>query len=111
MDEDGCGTFIWLGIVVAVVWFAWLDDSKIRYELQYDADVTKTAKPKDCDFLTAPLGKKNCSYEKLVVISHHSVSTKGEPIISYDEGENWYTNPFGPRKGVLVEISWLRTND
>ena len=112
MDDGGIGWFFWLCIVGTVVWFAWLDDSKLRYKFQYeDAEVTVTDKPRDCDFLTAPLGKKNCSYEKLVATFHYSVSTKGEPIVSYDEGENWYSNPYGPKNGILVEVSWVRTKD
>lgn len=110
--DDGFGAIFWLCILGAIVWFAWLDDSKLRYEIQYDdAEVTAVEKPRDCDFLTAPLGRKNCSYKKEVSIARFSVSVKGEPIVSYNEGETWHPNPFGPKSGARVEIYWVRTKE
>ena len=109
MDSDG---LIWLCVLGAIAWFAWLDDSKIRYKIQYDAEVTVDDKPRDCEFLTAPLGRKNCSYQKEVSIVRYSQDTQeGGPIISYDEGETWQWNPGGPTAGRQVHVYWVRTND
>ena len=110
MEGDGCGTVIWLGLIAAVVWFAWLDDSAIRYEIQFDAEVVVEDRPRDCDFMTAPLGRKNCSYRKEVSVVLYSIgANEGEPIISYDEGETWYVNPGGPTSGKRVRVYWIRT--
>src|SRR4051794_4807850 len=73
------------------------------------SEVHTDAKPTDCDFLTAPLGNKNCGYEPQVgVLNADGVvvtgdgaptfaadTTTGKPILSYDGGKNWhwYTGP------------------
>ena len=104
------GALILWSIIGAIVWFAWLDDSKLRYNFQYD-EVSYDEKPRDCDFLTAPLGKKNCSYEKEVSIVQYSISVSGDPIISYDEGKTWHVNEGGPITGTGVWVSWAKHYD
>ncbi len=112
--DDGIGAFVfWAVVIGAIVWFGGLDDSKLRYEIQYDdAEVTVDDKPHDCEFLTAPMGRKNCSYQKEVSVALFSkdVAT-GEPIISYDEGETWQWNRGGYTNGGRVHIYWVRTED
>ncbi len=109
-DEPGC-FFIFWAMIAAVVWFAWLGDSELRYNVQYNGEVTYQDKPHDCDFLTAPLGIKNCSYEKEVSIFRFSIDIKGEPIISYDDGETWHWNKDGPTNGKGVRVYWVRIRD
>ena len=111
MDEDWWAGLIWFCAISAFVWFVWLGDSKFRYEIQY-AEAVVDDKPHDCEFMTAPLGKKNCSYQKEVSIALFSRDTKkGEPIISFDEGKTWTRNLGGPTKGERVYVSWVKTND
>ena len=50
MDDGGWGGFIFLCLIGAIVWFAWLVDSEFRYNVQYD-EVIYIDKPHDCDFL------------------------------------------------------------
>ena len=109
MDEPGCFIIFW-AMIAAFIWFTWLGDSELRYNVQYD-EVTYIDKPHDCDFLTAPLGIKNCSYEKNALLMLFSISIKGEPIVSYDDGENWYRNEGGPTNGKGVRVYWVKTED
>ena len=94
MDDSGW----WAPYVVVgalLLWFLWLDDSQVRYALQYDvSEVSVEDKPHDCDFMTAPLGRKNCSYEKKVELVKFSVNKNGQPIVSYDKGATWYLNEY-----------------
>lgn len=58
-----------------------------------DAPVDKVIiekKPHDCEFSAAPLGDKNCHYEKVMSKMMWSTSTKGDPIVSEDDGKTWY---------------------
>ena len=113
MDDGGFGWLIWMCAIGAFVWFTWLDDSKLRYEIQYyDTEVIVEDMPPDCDFMTAPLGRKNCSFQKNVAIVLFSKDIqKGEPIISYDDGETWDWNRGGPTNGGRVHVFWVRTED
>jgi len=113
MSNGGFGILLWLCVIGAFVWFAWLDDSEFRYEFQYkDAEVTFDDKPHDCEFLTAPLGRKNCSYEKEVSIVQFSRDIKtGAAIISYDGGVTWNGNRGGPMNGKRVHVYWVKTAD
>jgi hypothetical protein len=82
---------------VVVSWFvgsggtdAW--HSKLRYSIQYDVPydkVTKPNKPHDCDWLKAPIGDKECHYEIRVYTVRTAADTRGNAIISYDEGATW----------------------
>ena len=100
MDSDGFVGLFWMCVFAVFAWFAWVGDSKLRYEMQYN-DVSFTNKPHDCDFMTAPLGMKNCSYEKKVSeTARFSISVDGEPIISHDKGESWER----PLAVILMEI-------
>ena len=113
-DKESVGYILLMcALIAAMVWFGWLRDSKLRYELQYDgADVYRDDKPKDCDFLTAPLGSKNCSYQKEVTVILSSKDPKtGEPIISYDNGKTWNPNPGGYTKDEYVYIRWKKVSD
>ena len=112
MNAEGRGLLVFGCVIGALVWFLWLDDSKLRYEIQHQAEVTIDDKPHDCEFFTAPLGRKNCSYQKKISIVLYSRGAgDGSPIISYDEGETWRFNYGGPTEGARVNIHWVRTDD
>lgn len=112
MKEDYYGFVFYLVVIAIVVWFAWLDDSKLRYDIQYDAEVTVDDKPKDCDFLTSPLSRKNCKYEKRVSATlYGSDDTTGKPVISYDGGDTWEWNEDGPLSGGYVTVYWEKVDD
>jgi|SRR6516225_3285980 len=77
--------------------------SKYRYAWQCEVNTSKVHienKPHDCEFLTAPLGEKNCDYEPAVGTLRWATSTTGQPIASYDEGKTWST--FTPESNVRV---------
>jgi hypothetical protein len=54
-------------------------------------DIFIEKKPADCDFMTAPIGNKGCSYERQVSTVRWAKSDAGVQLRSYDEGETWVT--------------------
>jgi hypothetical protein len=95
----------------------------IRYGVNF-SDV-QTDRPKDCDFMRAPLGDKGCSYKAHVqVFDAEGVLVAGEnapiygsdtktakPIVSYDGGKNWdsYSGATVPNpKPISVRVSWVK---
>ena len=85
-----------IGIVMAGAWaiFGPTEDQLMsKYDLHV-GHVQVAKKPDDCKFETAPLGQKNCHYEKRVVLLNHV----GE-IIGGDEvaanGKHVVTKPTG----------------
>lgn len=97
-------------IVMAGAWaiFGPIEDQLMsKYSLQVE-HVQVAKKPNDCKFETAPLGQKNCHYEKRVVLLNHA----GE-IIGGDEvtanGKHVVTKPTG--KVVDVYVNWVKIND
>lgn len=105
---------IWAAIMFAI-WFAvWGRNMSIRYQLQYEVDADKvliTKKPKDCEFLTAPLGSKNCDYEKEVSIwTYGRDEASGRSTISYD-GSKWEWNDGGPQSGKQVNVWWKKVEN
>lgn len=128
-NDDGGGLFLFLAAGVAL--FLYSDSSwsnSLWYSFKYDVgfDSVQTGiKPKDCDFLQAPLGLKSCSYKAQVkVYNSDQISLAGEtpprfgkdaagkPIISYDGGKNWDwyvgTSHDDPTKAKTVVVYWVK---
>jgi hypothetical protein len=84
------------------------------YQLQYEVSADRVRvdkKPKDCEFLTAPLGRKNCDYEKEVSVWTYSKdAATGRPTVSYD-GSKWEWNDGGPESGKQVNVWWKRVDE
>jgi hypothetical protein len=88
-------------------------ESPWAYALKYDTDSTHvhiTPKPGDCDFLSAPIGFKDCHYEKSVEVTRHANGSTGPPIVSYDDGKTWHPLPADQllSSSVEVYVSWNR---
>jgi hypothetical protein len=80
---------IWLAVVT---WVPDLWNTKFRYALWYgvNADqVTIEKKPTDCSFFRAPMGGKDCHYDRQVSTVRVGTNQWGGQSISYDEGKNW----------------------
>ena len=70
-DADGWAFLFFLGGIV--LWAVWDTEwfgklwyataNKVKYE-----DVLITLKPHDCEFGTAPMGRKNCHYKAQVIV-------------------------------------------
>lgn len=124
MSNDNGGG--WLATVAAcyigylVIVGAW--HSKLRYFIQYAPthdvgwdQITKDKIPHDCDWLSSPLGDKNCHYDAVV----HSLRTSkdkssSKPIYSIDDGKTWrWTDPdySGQQPEPFVTIGWEKVND
>lgn len=110
------------GLVLA--WFVYLVaeavwHSKARYALQYAnsyGEVIKEKKPHDCDWLTAPLGDKNCHYDAQVqvqTIATGTDSNSGRPIVSYDNGKTWdFNDGANPAKAsITVYVGWQKVDE
>jgi len=67
-------------------------------------------KPIDCNFWSAPIGVKNCTYEKDVRVGLYGLDDKtAVSIVSYDGGKSWERteNIFGI-SGKGVKLDWYR---
>ena len=125
-DESGCG----LVILAAVGFYIFAPASwtnAVWYGVEYKVspgDVHTDDKPKDCDFMHAPLGDKGCSYKAYVKAYNvggvlvggegapkygHDTKT-GRPIISYDGGKtwDWYPADFPDPKVASVQVFWRK---
>jgi len=84
---------VWL--VIVIMGGMWLFDSEIlnrgwqalKNSTSYGS-VLMADKPHDCDFLTAPIGKKNCDYDK-VVTKVKWWWTDDVSKRSLDDGKTW----------------------
>jgi hypothetical protein len=126
-DEGGCGLVV-LG-VLALYFFvpaSWTNGAwyGVRYNVE-PGKVDTDPRPKDCDFIHAPLGDKGCSYKAHVRAYNaagvlvggedapkygHDTKT-GKPILSYDDGKtwDWYSEAKVPDPTVAsVRVFWLR---
>jgi hypothetical protein len=101
MKDSAVGLLVWVAIIAAVIYWGDIWNSKWRYSLFRTADlnrITILKEPHDCDFMRAPIGSKGCHCEKSVTVTKWATSTKGSPIVSYDDGKNW--EAFTPDPGV-----------
>lgn len=113
MEDEEIGLLILIGLIALVWWLrtsGW--HSEFRYVVQYQTSfdmVEVDKKPHDCDFLSAPLGRKHCRYKARVSVAHHGVD-KDVPreVISFDRGKTWHWNDGGPKRGVSVHVAWER---
>jgi hypothetical protein len=115
-DTGALGLLIFWGLVAFGIWFfVWGRDTSLRYQIQYSAsseNVTVEKKPTDCEFLHAPMGNKDCHYEKAVGVVTYAPDTQtGRPIVSYDDGKHWAWNDGGPLTGARVYVSWRKETD
>jgi hypothetical protein len=88
--------------------------SKLRYSIQYGvrySSVTKLKEPHKCDFLTAPIGNKNCHYEAEVSTVRTAISTEGKPIVSWDDGKTWTSDDNVPLTKSSVSVSWKKVDE
>lgn len=130
-------TWVWVVLAIWLVSATAVDTwySKTRFVLMYGVDydqVTIDKKPHDCDFFKAPLGSKECHYERNVqrvivgtnrwngqAVSNddgktweqHAKNELGNPIVSEDSGRTWTVeqNP-----GVVkpsVNVFWSKVED
>jgi hypothetical protein len=97
------GVFIWL-----------LPPSRLKYSSLYSvpyANVTVPDKPHDCEFMTAPIGNKNCSYKAEVIAIRTETSTTGKPIVSFDGGKTWNWDAGEFKATPSVQVSWQKIDD
>jgi hypothetical protein len=107
-----------LGAIILILllydWGSEVWHSKLRYVIQYQvgfAKVVKPMEPHDCEWLSAPLGNKNCHYEAQVQSIRTSTSTEAKPIVSYDEGKTWVANEGVPPVESRVFVTWLKIEE
>ena len=132
-ENSGSGGWVfWLVGAGVVTWIYWAGGiNQVWYSLQYSVGADKVhvdAKPKDCDFMHAPIGDKGCSYKASVTAYNatgelvggddapkygHDTKT-GKPIISRDNGKtwDWYSGADVPNSKVdSVIVTWLKVTD
>jgi hypothetical protein len=93
---------------------------KWRYSLEKDlnnAELSIQQRPHDCEFLTAPMGSKNCYYKMNVATTRVRLNaTTGKQELSYDEGRTWSQPdlkywPAGWQFRPQITVSWDRVEE
>jgi hypothetical protein len=91
----------------------WISDgweSKFRYSMYYGTTsehTTVNKKPHDCDFFKAPIGSKECHFDKDVTVTETKVGNDtgtGKPVVSYDGGKTWAWNDGATRAVPHTEV-------
>src|ERR1700733_4767335 len=80
--------WILFGVIAIALWFGLVSDSdwlaKEHATSQYGLPDRKIQivgkRPHDCDFMTAPLGEKHCSYKREYLADWFTLSTSNQPI-------------------------------
>ena len=130
-DEDkGClPIFLLIAVISGGTYWAG-GINKVWYSVAYKVSpdhVQVDAKPKDCDFMHAPLGDKDCHYEAVVEAYNakgdwiggdnapefgHDTKT-GKPIVSYDAGKTWewFPDDIPNPKIESVLVKWVKKTD
>jgi hypothetical protein len=103
VDKDDFGmVFIWLFVAGASFWVYWVGGINVAwYSLRYGVSPDRVhidPKPRDCDFMTAPLGSKGCHYDE--VVSAFNAAVVDAPRSGRDT-----------RKVDTVLVSWIKVND
>jgi hypothetical protein len=107
------------------IWIAWtvfsflqtsVWESKFRYAMYYDVPsehITLLKKPHDCEFLKAPIGSKECHFDKNVEVTKVGKDTKtGRPVVSHNSGKTWdWDDSTDIRSVPSVWVSYTRVED
>ncbi len=101
MDDETISGLIGFLIIAGIAgWLYFVGFNATWYAVEYKVSTSKVhidTEPKDCDFMHAPLGNKECLYEAAVAAYNaagevvggddapkYAHSTTGKPIISWD---------------------------
>jgi hypothetical protein len=126
-DESGCGLLI-AGAVLLSIFAPSAWTNSVWYAVQFGVSPTvvhSEDKPKDCDFIHAPLGDKGCSYKaNATAYNADGVplcgenppkfgkdTNTGKTIITYDGGKHWdwyVGTSVEPDKIATVTVTWKR---
>jgi hypothetical protein len=132
-DDDRLGKVIFFLIVAGmfgfVIWAGGIREAWYCAKYQVTPDkIHVDAKPKDCDFLHAPLGIKGCHYEAdvnaynaegMLVGGDHAPkygrdSKTRKPVVSWDDGKTWewMASADAPNTNIVsIGVSWVRVTD
>ena len=124
------GLLLWLIAVGVGIWVYWVGGNVAWYSLRYMVSTDKVrvdAKPRDCNFMSAPIGDKGCHYTPSVTAINAAGVTVGgdrtptfsrdtktsKPIVSYDNGKNWEWWPFDipDPKIEKVIVMWRKVTE
>ena len=126
-DDSGCA-FVFAAAIAAYFLIPTSWTNAVWYGVQYQVnfgDVLTEDKPKDCDFMHAPLGDKGCSYKAHVkAYNARGILVAGEDAPKYardnktgrtiwssDGGKtwNWYgADDLPDTKVASVAVFWLK---
>lgn len=121
MDESAGTWIFWIVVILAIFFWDDIWYSSWRYGIAYNVSSERVSidkKPHDCDFLKAPIGSKECHFNRTVRTIEWAKSQVGAPIVSYDDGKNWVN--FDPNPGtsvpqtptvVSVFVEWEKVED
>jgi hypothetical protein len=134
---ESLGGLVGWVIFALTVWFvlpaSWTDPLWYFYTYKVNIEqVHSNPKPRDCDFLHAPLGEKGCHYKKSVIgfnstgdvvmvpddqdeVVFGTDPKTGMRTVSFDQGKTWHdldARPKSPDVKVSgVQINWIKVSD
>ncbi len=83
-DNEGCLPFILLVVGASVLWANWDTTWVLSARFKVDAEnIYVERKPHDCDFLSAPIGQKHCSYESVYQVTDDHDRRNRRLYVSY----------------------------
>lgn len=121
VNDDARVSATFVGVLIVVGWLSMYvapvlaSESRSAYwwryafevGAEYD-DVMVTKRPRDCDFLTAPMGRKNCRYELRVMILRTRTLPSGEQQFAIDRDARPGLRDLLPwRWPIRDTVTWL----
>jgi len=81
------------------------DRQKGLLSLHRGLEAVAQPRPAGCDFVHAPIGDKDCTYEKHVIVQKTGRNAAGEHFITTDDGKTWTPDPTGQEKPYVL-VGW-----
>jgi hypothetical protein len=114
------------GLLLVVCWYGFKDmasdawHSHRRYAAQYGVEtyqIVEDKHPRDCSFMTSPLGTKGCHYDRVVspvivkktCVAFPYPNTCTSQVSS--DGDNWRPAAPGDPDRTVIYISWRKLED
>jgi hypothetical protein len=118
LDWEAIGTWFWGLVFIAVgVYVFWLGPDVLWYAVEYKVSPDKVyiaPKPTDCDFLHAPMGLKDCHYERIVAAQLHEGSGNADIRFRRADEKDWHVLPGETDRNAQydsVYVSWIKKSD
>jgi len=109
--------FFWFLVItiggLCLIWFVIYQFAPTAKQIEWDyridsQHITVASQPHDCEFLTAPVGSKNCHYERQVTL----FDARGQIIGGDIVGEDGRHEKTAPTEQVIdARIDWIKIKE